>query len=54
VLGVRDIDAARAHLEKHNVRFDGATRTIPGMVKLATFFDPDGHALMLYQSLSQS
>lgn len=51
--GVKDIDAARAKLESRDVRFDGATRTIPGMVKLATFFDPDGNALMLYQSLAQ-
>lgn len=52
VFGVKDIDAARAQMEKKAVRFDGATRTIPGLVKLATFFDPDGHALMLSQSLT--
>jgi catechol 2,3-dioxygenase-like lactoylglutathione lyase family enzyme len=52
--GVRDIDAARAQLEAKGVRFDGATRTIPGMVKLATFFDPDGNTLMFYQSLEQA
>lgn len=54
VLGVKDIDAARAMMEKKDVRFDGPTRVIPGMVKLATFFDPDGHALMLHQSLKAS
>ncbi len=26
--------------------------TIPGMVSLATFFDPDGNANMLYQDLA--
>lgn len=52
VLGVKDVDAARARMEKMDVRFDGETRVIPGMVKLATFFDLDGHALMLYQGLS--
>jgi hypothetical protein len=36
------------------VRFDGPTREYPGMVKLATFFDPDGNTLMLYESLGQS
>lgn len=51
--GVKDIDAARKQMETKKVRFDGATREIPGMVKLATFFDPDGNALMLYQSLSE-
>ena len=49
--GVENIDAARAALEAERVRFDGETREIPDMVKLATFFDPDGHTLMLYQEL---
>jgi len=52
VWGVADVDAARKELESKGVRFDGATRTHEGMVKLATFFDPDGNTLMLYQSLS--
>jgi predicted enzyme related to lactoylglutathione lyase len=50
--GVNDIDHARAQLEGHGVRFDGPTQEIPGMVRLATFFDPDGNSLMLFQSLS--
>lgn len=50
--GVKDIDAARSSLESQDVRFDGETMTIPDMVKLATFFDPDGNKLMLYQDLS--
>ena len=50
--GVNDIDAARKLLEKRDVRFDGDTVTIPDMVKLATFYDPDGNKLMLFQSLS--
>ncbi len=51
--GVRDIQAARTQLEERNVRFDGPTQTIEGMVKLATFYDPDGNALMLYQDLQK-
>ncbi len=51
--GVKDIDAARKQLEAKDVRFDGDTMTIEGMVKLATFFDPDGNKLMFYQSLSK-
>lgn len=35
------------------MRFDGPTQTIPGMVKLATLFDPDGNTLMLFQSLAE-
>lgn len=49
--GVKDIDAARKKLESKDVRFDGATMEIPGMVKLATFFDLDGNAMMLFQDL---
>ncbi len=52
VFGVSDIDKARGELEKKSVRFDGETQTIEGMVKLATFFDPDGNKFMLSQSLS--
>jgi len=50
--GVADIDAARKGMEKEGVRFDGDTITIEGLVKLATFYDPDGNSLMLSQSLS--
>ena len=49
--GVVDIDKSRALLEAKGVRFDGETREIPGMVKLATFFDPDGNTFMLAQGL---
>jgi catechol 2,3-dioxygenase-like lactoylglutathione lyase family enzyme len=50
--GVQDIDAARKHLESKDVRFDGDTYEIEGMVKLATFYDPDGNSFMLAQSLT--
>jgi predicted enzyme related to lactoylglutathione lyase len=50
---VKDIDAARAELEGKGVRFDGETRTIPGLVRLAVFFDPDGNDLMFSQSLGK-
>lgn len=49
--GVKDIDKTRRLVEGQGVRFDGPTQTIEGMVKLATFFDPDGNALMFFQSL---
>jgi predicted enzyme related to lactoylglutathione lyase len=52
VFGVNDIAHARAHLERHRTRFDGETQTIPGMVKLATFFDPDGNPFMLSEELN--
>lgn len=52
VFGVEDIDAARAELEARDVRFEGETVELPGMVKLATFFDLDGNSYMLAQSLA--
>lgn len=52
VFGVSDIATAREDLEAAGVKFDGATETIEGMVSTATFYDPDGNALMLAQDLS--
>jgi catechol 2,3-dioxygenase-like lactoylglutathione lyase family enzyme len=49
--GVKDIDAAREHLESRGVRFDGDTYEIEGMVKLCTFYDPDGNSWMFAQNL---
>ncbi|MCR9241067.1 MAG: VOC family protein [Rhodobiaceae bacterium] len=52
VFGVTDIALARAALEQADVKFDGPTDTIEGMVSTATFYDLDGNALMLAQDLS--
>ena len=49
--GVKDIDAARKHLESLGTKFDGDTYQVGEMVKLATFYDPDGNAWMLAQAL---
>jgi catechol 2,3-dioxygenase-like lactoylglutathione lyase family enzyme len=51
--GVKDIDAARSHLEGKSVRFEGDTYEITGMVRLCTFYDPDGNPFMLAQTLDQ-
>jgi len=53
VFGIADIATARANLEAIGVKFDGDTETIEGMVATATFYDPDGNALMLAQDLSR-
>ncbi|QFT29892.1 VOC family protein (plasmid) [Roseibium porphyridii] len=53
VFGVADIAEARTALERVEVKFDGPTETIEGMVSTATFYDPDGNALMLAQDLSK-
>lgn len=52
VFGIDDIAAARAALEAAGVAFDGETMTIEGMVSTASFYDPDGNALMLAQDLT--
>ena len=52
VFGIADLDHARQRLEEANVRFDGETEVVEGMVKTATFYDPDGNALMLAEDLS--
>lgn len=48
--GVADVEAARARLEAGGVSFDGPTREIAGMTRLAAFHDPDGNRLMLHES----
>ena len=53
VFGVIDIVAARSELEAKGIAFDGETVEIPGLVKLATFFDPDGNSYMFAESLAQ-
>lgn len=52
VFEVYDIEAARKELEQKGVVFVGDIETVPDMVKLATFFDPDGHSLMLSEELT--
>ncbi|KIC29926.1 VOC family protein [Leisingera sp. ANG-M6] len=52
VFGIADLDSARQKLEQAKVRFDGETDVVEGMVKTATFYDPDGNALMLAQDLT--
>lgn len=52
--GVRDIDAAKAELDRSGVRQDGEIQEIPGLVRLLTFFDPDDNALMFYEDRHQN
>lgn len=52
VFGVSDIVTARKDLETAGVKFDGETLVFEGMVSTATFYDPDGNALMLAQDLT--
>lgn len=52
VFGISDLDNGRQKLEQTGVKFDGPTDVVDGMVKTATFYDPDGNALMLAEDLS--
>ena len=47
--GVTDLEAAKAALDNHGARQDGDIMEIDGLVRLLTFYDPDGNALMFYQ-----
>jgi len=49
--GVKDIEVALAALRKNKARIVGEVQTIPGLVKLATFLDPNGNRFKLYQLL---
>lgn len=50
--GVANIETARRNLEGKGVKFDGPIHTIEGVVRLTTFFDPDGNKLMFAQTLA--
>lgn len=50
VWSVADIEAVKASLDAHGVEQDGPIQHIEGLVKLLTFFDPDGNAMMFAQS----
>lgn len=52
--GVEDIEASRASLEAHGVKLDGDILEIDGLVKLQTFYDPDGNSFMFYEELSDA
>jgi len=51
VFEVINIEEAMKQLEENGVSFIGEVEHIPGMAKLATFVDPDGHNLMLAETL---
>jgi catechol 2,3-dioxygenase-like lactoylglutathione lyase family enzyme len=50
VWAVKDIVAAKAVLDAAGVRQDGDVQHIPGLVKLITFYDPDGNPMMLSEA----
>lgn len=51
VLRVDDLARAQEDLTKRDVKFEGPVEEIPGVVRIATFRDPDGNRLQLVQVL---
>jgi predicted enzyme related to lactoylglutathione lyase len=51
--GVKDLLAAKSHIESKGGRFEGDPYEIAGQVKLVTFYDPDGNPFMLAEVLQQ-
>ena len=49
--GTTDIEAAKAALDAKGIKQDGPIQDIPNLVRLLTFYDPDGNALMFYEEL---
>ena len=51
---VVDIEAAKKHLESVGATFEGDINVIEGMVKLASFKDPDGNPFGVAQNISSN
>jgi CreA protein len=51
---VKDIEAAKAHLESVGATFEGDVNVIEGLVKLASFKDPDGNSFGLAENISRA
>jgi predicted enzyme related to lactoylglutathione lyase len=47
----KDIEAAKAHLESAGAAFDDGVNVIEGVVKLASFEDPDGNRFGLAENI---
>ena len=49
VFRVSDLDAAKARLEGRGVAFDAHLGEVPGVGRYASFTDPDGNSLQLFE-----
>jgi catechol 2,3-dioxygenase-like lactoylglutathione lyase family enzyme len=50
--GVKDIDALAKQFNESQIKLESDPYVVADMVKLVTFYDPDGNKFMLAQSLS--
>ncbi|MGE5405625.1 MAG: VOC family protein [Candidatus Saccharibacteria bacterium] len=48
---VANIDQAVQSLQERGIDFAGEIMIVPSVIKLATFYDPDGYKLMLFSHL---
>jgi predicted enzyme related to lactoylglutathione lyase len=53
VLRVADVEKTQQHLAGRGVKFEGKIEEVQGVVRIATFRDPDGNRLQLCQVLQQ-
>ena len=53
VLRVDDLARAQKELKAKGVKFEGEVHEVPGVVRIATFRDPDGNRLQICQVLMQ-
>ena len=53
VLRVDDLARMQKELSSKGVKFEGDVHEVPGVVRIATFRDPDGNRLQLCQVLVQ-
>jgi predicted enzyme related to lactoylglutathione lyase len=53
VLRVDDLNRAQKDLTSKGVKFEGEVHEVPGVVRIATFRDPEGNRLQLCQVLMQ-
>ena len=53
VLRVDDLTRVQKELKAKGVKFEGEVHEVPGVVRIATFRDPDGNRLQLCQPLLQ-
>lgn len=51
VLRVDDLGRAQKELKTKGVKFEGEVHEVPGVVRIATFRDPEGNRLQLCQIL---
>jgi predicted enzyme related to lactoylglutathione lyase len=54
VFRVRDLDATKARLEDRGVTFEDHVGEVPGVGRYASFADPDGNALQLFEYVERA